>query len=587
MSGPRVGYALAMTRPHTHLFEVAITVDGWREPRLDLVVPSWTPGSYMIRDYARHVQEFAAESDGHPARWEKTAKDTWRIETPMGGRIRATYKVYAHDLTVRTCHLDGTHGFATGAAVFAYVPGLTGEPVTLEVTVPQRWQVATGLEALGGGNGIFRFRARDFDELVDGPVECGTHRLLAFDVDGVPHRIALWGRGNEDETRLVEDTRAIVQAQRDFFGGLPYKQYTFIHHLAAGRGALEHRNSAVFLVDRFGFRPRASYEKFLELVSHEFFHVWNVKRFRPAPLGPFDYRRENHTRQLWAMEGVTSYYEKRFVLAAGLYAKERFLERIAEDAATLRAQPGRALQSLEHASYDAWIKQYRPDENTTNSSISYYLKGELVALMLDLDIRSLTSRAHSLDDVLRHLAHQATLDDAGFPEPDGYLGAVETVAGAHGGAFRRFFERYVAGTEELDLDRALGHAGLRIDWSVRGASGGERIGWLGVATRPEGRGLVVTSVRSDGPAFAAGVYAGDEMVALDGQRVDDGKLAARLAEKPPGTTARVALFRRDELLEVAVTLGETPPDAATIVPVDSATPAQAALREAWLAPFKR
>ena len=579
MSGPRISYALGMSRPHSHLFDVAITIDGWTEPRLDLVLPSWTPGSYMIREYARHVQEFNAESDGHPARWEKTAKDGWRVETPVAGRVRVTYRVFAHDLTVRTCHLDGTHGFANGAAMFMFVPGRTSDPLTLEVTVPFKWQIATGLEPQGGGNGIFRFRARDYDELVDCPIECGTHRLLTFDVDDVPHRIALWGRGNEDEAALVEDTRAIVRAQRGFFGGLPYKHYTFIHHLAGGRGGLEHRNSAVFIVDRFGFRPRAAYERFLELVSHELFHVWNVKRIRPKPLGPFDYRRENHTKQLWTIEGVTSYYEKRFLLAAGVYSKERFLQRLGEEIGQLRSQPGRAMQSLEQASFDAWIKFYRPDENSPNSGVSYYLKGGLVAMLLDLRIRAATERKKSLDDVVRHLAHQATLDDSGFAEPDGYLAAVEAVAGPQNGAFRKFFERYIAGTDELDYDEALRSAGLSVAWTSGGG------GWLGATTRGEGRGLVVTSVRADGPAHAAGLYAGDEMIAIDGQRVDDGRLASRLAERAAGSTVKVSVFRRDELLEIPVTLAEAPAESAAVVPAAGAAPAQAALREAWLSPF--
>ena len=584
MNGPRIGYVLAMSRPHSHLFEVAITIDGWNEPRLDLVMPSWTPGSYMIREYARHVQEFAVETDGHAARWEKTAKDAWRVETLLQGRIKITYKVFAHDLTVRTCHLDGTHGFGNGAGLFMFIPGRTADPLTLEIQVPQKWQVATGLEPMGGGNGIFRFRARDYDELVDCPVECGTHRLLAFDVDGTAHRIALWGRGNEDEARLVEDTKAIVTAQKSFFGGLPYKHYTFIHHLAAGRGGLEHRNSAVFLCDRFGFRPRASYERFLELVSHEFFHVWNVKRVRPQPLGPFDYRRENHTRQLWTMEGITTYYEKRFLLFAKLYSKERFLERLSDEIGSLHAQPGRALQSLEQSSFDAWIKLYRPDENSANSSISYYLKGSIVAMLLDLTIRTATARKLALDDVIRHLAKQAMLDDTGFAEPEGFFEAVEKVAGERDGVFKRFFERYVAGRTELDYDEILAPAGLKLAWSRRGGGEAERGGWLGIATRAEGQRLFVASVRSDGPSFGAGLYAGDEIVAIDGHRIDETRFAQRLSERQAGAVAKVAVFRRDELLEIPVTLAEPPADVPAIVPREGAKPEQIALRDAWLTP---
>jgi predicted metalloprotease with PDZ domain len=585
LNGPRIAYALAMSRPHTHLFEVTMTIDGWGEPRVDLVMPSWTPGSYMIREYARHVQEFAAECDGHAVHWEKMAKDAWRVDTPLGGRVKITYRVYAYDLTVRTCHLDATHGFANTAAVFMFVLGHASDPVTLEIVAPQKWQVATGLESLGGGNNIFRFKARDYDELIDCPIECGQHRTLTFEVDGIGHRIVLWGKGNESEARLIDDTKAIVQAQRDFFGILPYRHYTFIHHLAAGRGGLEHRNSAVFLVERFGFRPQASYERFLELVSHEFFHVWNVKRIRPKPLGPFDYRRENHTRQLWTMEGITSYYEKRFVLASGRYGKERFLERLSDDIAALQSLPGRSMQSLEQASFDAWIKLYRPDENSGNSSISYYLKGAVVAMLLDLEIRGRTSRAKSLDDVVKHLVKQATLDDVGFPEPDGFLAAVEAVAGDQGGAFKAFFGKYVAGSGELDYDQILAHAGLKLSW-VRRAPDGERGAWLGMTTKVDGRSLVVASVRSDGPAASAGVYAGDEIVALDGLRMDESRLAARLAERQPGGTAKLTVFRRDELVEIPVTLAEPPPDGAAIVAIDNPSAKQSALRDAWLAPFK-
>jgi predicted metalloprotease with PDZ domain len=582
LSGPRIAYTLSCLAAHPSL-QVTITIDGWSEPRLDLVMPSWTPGSYMIREYARHVQDFAVTSDGHPTPWEKSAKDAWSVQTPLSGRLKVSYRIYAHDLTVRTCHLDATHGFANGAAVFLFVLGHTQEPVTLEITVPARWQVATGLEPLGGGNGIFRFKARDYDELIDGPVECGTHRLLEFDVDSIPHRIALWGRGNEDEARLVEDTGALVRAQREFFGGVPYKRYAFIAR-AAGRG--DSSATARSFSSTAGFRPRAVYERFLELVSHEFFHVWNVKRVRPSPLGPFDYRRENHTRQLWTMEGVTSYYEKRFMAAAGLYSKERFLERVAEEISSLQAQPGRSRQSLEASSFDAWIKHYRPDENSGNAAISYYQKGALVAMMLDLEIRALTKRSRSLDDVVRHLAHQATLSDSGFAEPDGYLTAVETVAGDHGGAFRRFFERYVAGTVELDYVAALGHAGLTVSWS-RAEQDGEAPGWIGCSTRAEGRALIVGSVRSDSPAEAAGLYAGDELLALDGQRVDASRLPLRLAEHSPGTTVRATVFRRDELIEIPIVVGEAPAETAAIVPLDGATVQQTALREAWLAPFQK
>lgn len=583
MNGPRISYALAMSRPHTHLFEVTITIDGWNEPRLDLLMPSWTPGSYMIREYARHVQRFAVEAGGRPADWRKVAKDCWRITTDGAAPLRATFEVYAHDLTVRTCHLDASHAFFTPAAILPFVGGRRHEPLVLRVECPNGWRSFTGLDPLDPcPSGAHMFLARDYDEAADCPVECGPHRELPFDVDGIPHRIVLWGRGNENEGRLVDDVCRIVEVERDFFGRLPYDAYTFIVHLANGRGGLEHRNSQVLLVDRFTFEPKASYERFLALVSHELFHAWNVKRIRPDVLGPFDYRGENYTRQLWTMEGVTTYYEKRFLLAAGVVTHERFLELIAEDVVALESQPGRLVQSLEQSSFDAWIKLYRPDENSANSSISYYLKGGLVAMLLDLEILRLTQGEKSLDDVVRHLHAAYPPDGPGFPEDGGFLAAVEAVAGEHAGAFRLFFDRHVGGTDELDYESALGAVGLRMAWSHKAARNGAAPAWVGLALRRENGRTVVAVSRADGPAYAAGIYPGDELVALDGARIDDGSLAARIGERAPGDAVRVTLFRRDELVEVSVLLAAAPFDVLKIVPVEAPDPAQARLRERWL-----
>lgn len=576
-----IAYTVRMSRPHSHILEVEVAV---REPRgetTDFVLPSWTPGSYMIREYARHVQGVEALADGKAAPWTKTAKDTWRVTAPEAAEVRLRFGVYAHDLTVRTCHLDGTHAFFTGAALFPFVAGRETEPVSLAVHLPDGWSAFTGLESGRGDPGAPRFRAADYDELVDCPVECGPHRVLAFEVDGRAHRIVLWGKGNEDESALVRDVRAIVGAQRDFFGGLPYRHYTFVVHLASGRGGLEHRNSTVLLVDRFGFRPRDAYERFLSLVSHEFFHVWNVKRIRPEPLGPFDYRRENLTRQLWTMEGVTTYYEKRFLLASKRITPERFLERIAEDAATLQSQPGRTLQSLEQSSFDAWIKLYRPDENSANSSISYYLKGGLVATLLDLEIRHATDGEFALDDVVRFLHARYPVEGPGFAEEGGFLAAVEEIAGSCNGAFRRFFERFVAGTDELPFGEAFARAGLRTEWSAAGSAESPRP-WLGIKLESKDGKSVVTSARSDGPAFEAGVYAGDELLALDGFRVDAGSLAPRLASVEPGTTVRVTVFRRDELVDVPVVLAPEPAETMRLVPDPAASREAAERRKAWI-----
>ncbi|NTU78187.1 MAG: M61 family metallopeptidase, partial [Chloroflexales bacterium] len=407
-----ITYIIGMPAPHTHLFHLAVELDGLAEPYVDLVLPSWTPGSYMVRDYARHVQAFAAQApDGAALAWRKIAKDTWRVETAGATKLTARYQVYANDLTVRTSHLDGSHGYFNGATVFMYAPGRTAEQMRLIIETPAGWQVSSGLTPLRGDAVVAEprperhlFTVVDYDELIDCPVECGAQRLLSFTVDGITHQIAIWGRGNEDEARLVADTRRIVEAQRDFFGGLPYSHYSFILHLTDGKGGgLEHRNSVTNQIDRWSFRPERSYERYLSLTSHELFHVWNVKRLRPAPLGPFNYRAENYTRLLWLMEGATSYYDELLLVRAGLMRPERFFEILADEIVKLQSQPGRHLQSVEQSSFDAWIKLYRPDEYSANSSISYYLKGSLVCMLLDMKIRAATGGARSLDDVMRLL----------------------------------------------------------------------------------------------------------------------------------------------------------------------------------------
>ncbi len=572
-----ITYTIAMPQPHTHLFHVTIEVDGLAGAFVDLILPSWTPGSYMIREYARHVQGFGAwaAAAGTALPWRKIAKDAWRVETGGAERIQVRYQVYANDLTVRTSHLDGTHGYFNGACVFMAVSGREAEPLRLRVDAPPAWQVTTGLEPADRPN---EFLAADYDELVDCPVECGTHRLLTFEVDGIPHRIAIWGRGNEDEARLIRDTRRIVEVQRDFFGGLPYRHYTFILHLLDGRGGgLEHRNSVTNQVDRWTFRPERNYERYLSLTSHELFHVWNAKRLRPAPLGPFDYRRENYTRLLWLVEGATSYYDNLLLVRAGLMTPERFLERLAEAIAHLQSQPGRLLQSLEQSSFDAWIKFYRPDENSANSSVSYYLKGGLVCFLLDMEIRAFTGGRCSLDDLLRQLYAAYPLSRPGIPEEGALLAAVEELTGDRQGVFSEFFARYVSGVAELDYARALAVAGLELRWERKGPRA-----WLGCALKRQGERTIIESVRSDSPAWATGVYAGDELLALDGWRVNDERLNERLEERQPGDTVRLTLFRGDALIEATVTLAEAPPDRAVIAPVEAPDDAQRRAYHSWL-----
>ncbi|WP_448338051.1 M61 family metallopeptidase [Chloroflexus aurantiacus] len=580
-----ITYTIAMPMPHSHLFHVQIEIERNETGEIRLSLPAWTPGSYMIREFARHVQEFqAVDAQGVRLPWRKIRKDCWQIEAGAASRVIVTYKVYAFDLTVRTSHLDGSHGYFNGANVFMYVHGRTQEPLTLHVDPPTGWRVTTGLSALPPDPARPQrasFQATDYDELIDCPVECGTHRLLTFTVDDVPHTIAIWGHGNENEERLLADTKRIVEVQRAMFGSLPYRDYTFIVHLTDGKGGgLEHRNSATNMVDRWTFGEH--YERYLSLTSHELFHAWNVKRLRPAPLGPFDYQNENYTRLLWLMEGATSYYDDLLLVRAGLMSEERYLQKLAEKIVQLQSQPGRRLQSLEQSSFDAWIKLYRPDENSINSSISYYLKGALVCWMFDMAIRAQTNNERSFDDVMRYLYQRYPITGPGIPEDGAVLAAIEAIGGTDNG-LRSLYERYVVGVEELDYAAALAVVGLEPRWQYRRPRpDGQPPAWLGVNWKKQGERTIVATVRSDGPAYEAGVYADDELVALDGWRVNEERLQQRLLERHPGDVVRLTLFRGDALIDVPVTLAVAPYDMLSLVNVAAPTAAQLHARSAWL-----
>ncbi len=570
-------FRVSMPEPHSHLFHVEMEVDR-PGPEVVLAMPVWTPGSYLVREFARHLEGIAAE-DGSGRRLPLSRLDKHRFRVAAGAaeRLRVTYRVYANELTVRTCHLDGQHGYFNGAALFLYAEGRLREPCQLEIVPPEGWGVATALD--GGPSGLM---ARDYDELVDSPVEIGTHRSASFMAMGKPHSLAVTGRGNVDLPGFAEDLRRVVEAAGSLLGPLPYDRYLFIVHLTEKRkGGLEHARSTTLNVQRMGFHPREAYEDILSLAAHEHFHAWNAKRLRPAALSPYDYAREQYTGLLWWFEGVTSYYDRLLLLRARLCQPPAYLKHLGEELTALQRTPGARKMSLEEASLTAWVKYYRPDENTPNSAVSYYLKGATVALHLDLTLRR---AGRSLDELLRLLVERHAAD--GLPE-DGVERAVAEMLGK--GPARAFFDGHVRGAEPLLPD--LGTVGLKVgrraqqSFDDKGGTpprknGKPPAGWLG-ADIPPGPKLLVGPVQEGSPAHRAGVYAGDEIVAESGFRVDRTALWDRLGERGPQGRLYLTIFRKDELLEVTVPLGETPLDTLWVEPDAHAGPAERAAYEAW------
>ena len=578
-SVPLVHYTISLPQPQQHILEVAITIKGLTDDRTLLRMPAWTPGSYLLRDYARHVRSFRAYTDDQPCSWHKIDRLTWAIDTADVTEITVQYQVYGHELTVRTNHVDDTHAHIIPAATFMYVPE-HNEPAWVTLNIPENWRIATGLDPIADQPNTFV--ARDLDELMDCPIEAGIHQRYDWTIDDKRHSLVIWGNGNEDPARLVADTSKIVAAQRDFWGGLPYQHYTFFLLLAGSSagGGLEHRNSTSLLLPRHTFKPARAYERFLSLTSHEFFHTWNVKRLRSEVLGPFDYTQENYTRLLWVMEGFTEYYTDLFLVRAGLLKPQRYLERLADDITTLQTTAGRKLHSLSASSFDTWIKFYRPDESTPNTTISYYLKGAMAALVLDMLLRERSNGTVSLDDLMRYLYQTYPFESAGIPEVNGIRDALNAILP---GEWDEFFSRYIDGVEELPFDHALHTVGIDLKWDyVNKSETGQPQAKLGIRTKTVDGRIHVTHVLDGGSAAAAGIAPLDEIIALDNNLITESTLEKRLADYAIGATVELTFFRHEMLKTLPVKLLEVMPDQAHLVAVEQPSDAQRTNTHSWL-----
>lgn len=591
-------YTVSMPDPTNHLFEVNWQILGVdrREP-LILKMPVWTPGSYLVREYARHLQDLEVWDDqGHRLSWQKLSKNTWQLPgdptctQPI--TLQITYRIYAYELTVRTNHLDPTHGYFNGAALFLYCPDRRWDPLTLTIIPPYpEWQIATSLlqwkpspdsasipgaiDPINASRSGQTFLAHNYDELVDSPVEIGIHRSIDFEVQGKPHRFVVWGQGNLDLDRLAQDTSNIVQTAAQIFGGdLPYQNYLFLLHLAAeGFGGLEHRSSTSLNFSRFEFHLTDRYQRFLALIAHEFFHTWNVKRLRPKALEIYDYDQETYLTTLWFCEGATSYYELLILRRAGLIDAETVLRVLSERITRLQTISGRQIQSLTESSYDTWIKLYRPHENTINTQISYYLKGSLVCWLLDLHIRHSSQGSRSFDTVFQDLWQRFGQIERGYTDAE----LQAALAAAAGHDLTDFFNAYIHGTAELDYNTFLQPFGLHVQPRSTQA---QPAPYLGIHLR--GGDSKIVNVGMGSPAQKAGIWAGDEWLALDGFKVAPNQVTDRLKSYAAYQTVAITVFQAEQLKTFWVCLDPPQPDTYLIEPMAAITVDQQQLYHNWL-----
>jgi predicted metalloprotease with PDZ domain len=597
---PQVSYRIEPIDPHAHLFEVTCTVASPARDGQRFRLPAWIPGSYLIREFARNFVRVRAANGSGPVALAKEAKDVWRA-APCAGPLTVEAKVFAFDHSVRTAYLDGRRAYFNGPAVFLCPEGHEDEPCTLDVTWPEsdicaRWRIATTLEAIdGGGDRSRRFRAASYDELIDHPVEMSDFALGSFTAGGVPHDVAISGQHDADMDRITRDLARVCQWHVDLFGNArndaaPFPRYLFqVTAVGDGYGGLEHRSSTSLLCRRDHLPPHGmveptdEYVTFLGLASHEYFHAWHVKRIRPAAFTRYDLSRESYTQQLWAFEGITSYYDDLALVRSGVISVGKYLELLGRAITALLRTPGRHVQSIAEASFDAWIKHYRPDENSPNATVSYYGKGALVALALDLELRA--GGKTSLDDLMRALWRRHGVTGIGVSE-DGLRTLASDLAGRDLGAF---FARYVDGADDPPLAELLQGMGIRLhlrtatDARDRGGKhAADHAGapcWLGARLGPD---LRLQAVYSGGPAERAGLAPNDALVALDGLRASADALAALLTRRRPGARLAVHAFRRDELLTFDVELAPAPLDTCYLTMDEAATTQLRRRREAWL-----
>jgi len=528
----KIDYKLSITEPWTHY--VKIILSGKRDLNsdyIDFFLPSWSPGSYLMREYSKNIRKFRAlSSNGEFLFFEKLDKSTWRVDWSKSqlksenDEFTIEYEIYCNEISVRTSHVTNEHAFLHGPSLFMGVVGEDLESPSLEINFPPLWsKVTTGLKDISQKREHFIYEALNYDELIDTPIEIGCHETNGFRVQGIDHHLAFYEWPENMAGDLRKDTQKIVETICDFWGEIPYDMYVFMGHFMPGIfGGLEHLNSTALQFDPFAVQTKEGYRDFLGLVAHEFFHTWNVKRIRPAELGPFDYRNENYTRMHWLTEGMTSFVDDLFVYSAGLSTLEQYLETLSKRLKRYFITPGRKFDSLEDSSFDAWIKLYRPNENSRNSSVSYYLKGQLAFFCLNI---LLVKEEKSLKDLCALLWTRYKKDPSVGMSKAEFMNLLSELTNSE---VVEKFESYISHTTELPLEELCEEMGLKFKYSE------EVTGDFGFEWKEEGERLSASMILLDSAAYKSGLNAGDEILAVNGFRLTSSMYKGWLKSLTPG-----------------------------------------------------
>lgn len=575
---PIMQYSIQFNDAPRHTIDIEMLIPTDSKPEIELMMPTWTPGSYLIREYARNIEEIHAYqiSDGSLLPIQKSEKNRWKVQTNSQPQVLVRYRLYCREMSVRTNWVEKDWALLTGAGTFLTVPELQSQPHKVRLHLPDGWpDVATSLKTTSTQD-AYTLEAANYDELVDSPILLGTVRQETITAGGTDHRLATVADEHQWDTRkAAADAAKIIEQQQKFWGVVPYENYVFLNVAAESGGGLEHDNSCVLMTGRWQQKKRDSYIGWLSLVSHEFFHAWNVRRLRPKVLKDYDYEREQLFDELWIAEGITSYYDDLFVMRSGLMTSDEYLERLSKTIGGMQATPGRQVQNLVDSSRDAWIKLYRPDENSSNSRISYYVKGAVVAALLDAQIRIKTGGQRSLDDVMRRLWQDHL--ELGYTQAD-FNKIVADIAGPE---VVSWLDNCIRTTDELDYSPLLHAYGLQFKQPKTPSPDDKQEVHFGAdAAVTDGR-LMIKRIQRESPAHKAGLNVDDEWLAINNFRIGS-DWSDRLSHYQPDDEIEVLLSRRGKLLRVPVRLAIKPIANWKLEPAKEPTAEQKAALTQWL-----
>lgn len=569
-----IDYTIRLDKANAHIFDVSINIPAHQQQALTLTLPAWLPGSYMIRDFAKNIITFKANDANQQAvAFHKVDKQTWQVET-LGKAICVTYQVYAFDLSVRTAYLDNQRGFFNPSSTCLGITELKQLPCSLNIHKPEHfanWKVATGLPRDEHTNRyeFGRYLATDYQHLIDCPFELGNFAVFEFTVADVPHFMVFSGKHFADQARLIKDVQALCQHHIDLFGEAPFAEYWFITNLMAeGFGGLEHKNSTVLVASRFDLpnpnKPNDTsdrYKTFLSLCSHEYFHAWNVCRIKPAEFVPYDLSKEVHTTQLWAFEGITSYYDDFSLYRTGIVSLEDYLSLLSKTMTRVYRGQGELKQTVSESSFDAWTKFYQQGSDAVNNIVSYYTKGSLIALWLDLTIRLKSNGEYSLDNLMRIIWQQHGKTLIGTTE-NNYIDIANQLCGEDISAKMKALLHTANRVELSDLLTRVGIEFTNVPYqkvnSIEVANKEPESTYLGAFYKSVPGGLQVTVIEEGSPAELAGLSVNDVIIALDKMKMTEKSLAQLLAHLPIGHQLSCHYFRDDALCTTNIQLCPAP-----------------------------